>query len=191
MSFKRVAVVGAQNTGKSTLVKYFADNTSTWKTPTTSYRDVIKEDNLKINRNGTKESQDGIFSYINTVLFSLLGDSSNYIFDRSLIDVYCYSLWLYENVNHCKDDYWIESQYKAVLYYMDHFYTHIYFIPFQPGIELVNDNVRDIDSEYISNINSNFINFFLNIKDYDYKLKICTTNDLKKRYTELHNFIKD
>ncbi len=48
--------MGAQSVGKSTLFEGFLDQWPMYKRPETSYRDIIEEKKLKINKKGTEKS---------------------------------------------------------------------------------------------------------------------------------------
>ncbi|NBO36294.1 hypothetical protein EBU91_01975 [bacterium] len=92
----KIAVSGAQCTGKSTYVKDFLKNWTNYKTPEKGYRDFIKENNLPHSKNGTEESQKAILN-------ALLDESQQYtrkdniIFDRCILDNLAYSSWLHLN----------------------------------------------------------------------------------------------
>ena len=53
----RIATTGAQAVGKSTFVKDFLRNWPNYTTPKKTYRDLVKKKGLKINKEGTKDSQ--------------------------------------------------------------------------------------------------------------------------------------
>ena len=92
----KIAVSGAQCTGKSTYVKDFLKNWPNYKTPEKNYREFIKEKNIPHSKNGTEESQKAILN-------ALLDESQQYtrkdniIFDRCILDNLAYSSWLYLN----------------------------------------------------------------------------------------------
>ena len=57
----KIAFAGAHNTGKSTLIKSFLQKWQMYKTPSKTYRDIIKEKDLKHSSNTTAETQLLIF----------------------------------------------------------------------------------------------------------------------------------
>lgn len=91
----KIAVVGPQNTGKSTFINDFIKNFDGYSTPETSHRDVIIEQNLPINQETTVESQrilrDFLLSQNETT------KKSNIMFDRCVIDNYAYALYAKES----------------------------------------------------------------------------------------------
>jgi predicted ATPase len=189
-TYKRLAIVGAQNCGKTTLIEYFLSKVdSTWIRSSSNYRDVIKVRNLPINQKATANTQFTILKYMSNDLISHIDDKKNIIFDRSVIDVICYTQWLLDN-NAQDINRHIFYSIRNACENLVNFYTHIYFIPFQPGIPIEDDNLRDTSTEYITNINSNFISYFTNSRDPIYYLKVCNSNVLEKRFNELSNFIE-
>lgn len=92
----RIALIGAHNTGKSTLVENFLKQWPMYKRPEKTYRDIIKEQNLNINKQGDKISQKAILNALvdEIQLASATGDK-HIIFDRCTVDNIAYSLWHY------------------------------------------------------------------------------------------------
>ena len=64
----RIAVSGAQNTGKSTLIKDFLNVWPSFKTTDKTYREVLKEKNLPHSTVTTKETQLTILNWMTNEL---------------------------------------------------------------------------------------------------------------------------
>ena len=63
-TLKKIGIIGTQSIGKTTLVKDMIEKWPQFSVPEKSYRDLIKEKNLSINKNGNKESQDAIMGVL-------------------------------------------------------------------------------------------------------------------------------
>ncbi len=79
---KKIGVIGTQCVGKSTLIEDMMLQWPQLSRPEKTYRDLIKEKNLPINKDGTKESQGLILDFL------VEEASKNYgkrkmVFDRS------------------------------------------------------------------------------------------------------------
>jgi thymidylate kinase len=92
----RIAFIGPQNSGKSTLIKNFIDRWPMYKKPEKTYRDLIAEKKLPVNKNGTKESQKEILNaLVDEVQLAAASDDKYLVFDRCVIDNIAYTLWHY------------------------------------------------------------------------------------------------
>lgn len=92
----RIAIIGAHCTGKTTLIENFIKEWPMYKRPKTSYRDIIAEKNLSLNKNATKESQKIILNaLIDEIQTAAASDGEFLIFDRCTVDNMAYSLWHY------------------------------------------------------------------------------------------------
>jgi GTPase SAR1 family protein len=148
----RIAVVGAQNVGKTTFIKDFVAKFPSYTTPNVSYRDVVKEKGLKINQETNAESQEAIMDFI----YKLISESrvENIIFDRCLIDNYVYSYCAHLKGNISKD--FINSskeKMKEHLKYLD----IIIFIPVSLNVNLEPDQLRDTDKNFVDLVNKTFV----------------------------------
>ena len=109
----RIALIGAHNVGKSTLIEQFIKQWPMYKKPEKTYRDIIKEKNLNINMQGDKESQRAIMNaLVDEAQLASTSDDKHVIFDRCPVDNIAYTLWHYakgtegftpEFVMTCKD----------------------------------------------------------------------------------------
>lgn len=91
-----ITVSGTQKIGKSTFIKDFLANWPMFKTPERTYRDIIKERGLKINKETTKETQRIILDAIIESMESYSRKNDYIIFDRCPLDNLVYSLWAAE-----------------------------------------------------------------------------------------------
>jgi GTPase SAR1 family protein len=98
----RIAVIGAQGVGKSTLVNAIKAYWPAYLSPEKTYRDLIKEKNLTINESGTMESQQVIRDYLVDIALDNAGKDKT-IHDRCVLDNLAYTFWLVEH-NKLGDD---------------------------------------------------------------------------------------
>jgi nicotinamide riboside kinase len=148
----RIAVIGPQNTGKSTFIQDFLKEFPHYTTPPESYRDVIEKGGLDVNQATNIESQKEIRDF----MFGQLRHNTEYniIFDRCQIDNYVYTHVQYEQGTIPK---WFvdesEAMMKDVLQTVDLYL----FIPTAVSVPLVDDGTRDITASYIDAVNNTFM----------------------------------
>jgi nicotinamide riboside kinase len=150
----KIAVVGSQNTGKTTYVSDFIKKWNMYKTPEKTYRDIIKEKNLSVNENGTEESQ-------KIILDVLVDQAIEYskkdfvILDRSVLDNLAYTSWLnlYEKVS----DKFLD-QTRLIVRETLKLYDILFFLPLTKfsNIEIKEDGLRSIDPVYRQEIDTIF-----------------------------------
>ncbi len=152
----RLAVIGPQNTGKSTFIKDFIKAFPNYKTPQKTYRDVISKRKLSINQKSTEKNQ----KIIRDFLYKQISENkqSNILFDRSVIDNYIYSLALYDKGEASLE--FLNETFDLVMRHLD-FFDGVILIPTAASIKLVSDNLRDVDVNYIDKINRYFIKTLL------------------------------
>lgn len=148
----KIAVIGAQMTGKSTFINDFIARWPMYKKPEKTYRDIIEEKQLKLNRDGNRDSQFTILdalcdqAKINT-------DEKFCIHDRCVIDNLAYTLWLAaKEKGGVKPDDFTASVIQAQQA-LKH-YDVIFFLPISntSPIQVEERNNRDVDEEYRSEI---------------------------------------
>ena len=61
---KKIGIIGTQCIGKSTLIEDMMLQWPQLSKPERTYRDLVKEKNLPVNKNGTKESQEAILNFL-------------------------------------------------------------------------------------------------------------------------------
>jgi dephospho-CoA kinase len=148
----RLAVIGPQNTGKTTFIKDFVKAFPHYKTPKETYRDVVEKGGLKINQQTGEKSQLAIRNFVFNQIKTFQGE--NVIFDRSLLDVYIYSLagHMLDNIRKSFVD-----ETKKIMHLSLAHIDRLILIPTAVGVELVSDQLRDTDKLYVDHINKLFI----------------------------------
>ncbi|MDQ5958166.1 MAG: hypothetical protein QG665_517 [Patescibacteria group bacterium] len=148
----RLAVLGPQNTGKSTFIADFIKNFPNYITPSETYRDIIQKNNLHINQKGSEEAQ----RVIRDFLFKQITENKeqNILFDRCVIDNYVYSLSLYDEGKASLE--FLNETFNMSIKHLECL-DGLIFIPTTVAVPLVDDNLRDIDVKFIDKINRLFI----------------------------------
>jgi predicted ATPase len=150
----RIAISGTANTGKSTLVKNILAVWDNYKTPSKSYRDLIKEKNLP---HSSATSVDTQWDVLNFMIDQLQGTTtkSNIVFDRCPLDNLAYTLWAFDKG---KEGFTMDYVNKAIkltkesLRHLD----IIFMLRYDPSIKIINDSLRDTDVEFIKEIDDIF-----------------------------------
>jgi len=144
----KIGVIGTQCIGKTTLIDDMMLQWPQLNKPTKTYRDLIKEKKLPVNKHGTKESQEAILNYLVDEAMANYG-KKKMIFDRTPIDNLVYSLWLFDKGCSDIDEAFIDkciSQVKEAI----KFYSVIFYIPLNKENDamLSYKENRDIDPIY-------------------------------------------
>lgn len=158
----RVAISGVQNSGKSTLVKYFLNRWSMYQTPKKTYRDVIKELNLPHSSNTGDITQLAILNWMTEEL-EKYPKGSHVIYDRCPLDNLVYTLVANEK-NQITDEtaaLSIEITKKA-LSHID----IIFLLRHDPDIKIVDDGLRDTDKDYIIEVDNMFAGLYQQYSDH-------------------------
>jgi len=158
----RIAISGAQNTGKSTLMKNFLSRWSMYSTPTKTYRDVINELNLPHSSNTNDITQLAILNWMTEEL-EKHPKGSKVIYDRCPLDNLVYTLVSNEK-NQIADEtaaLTIEITKKA----MKHL-DIIFVLKYDLDIKLVDDGMRDINKDYLLEIDSMFDGLYQQYADH-------------------------
>lgn len=151
------AVIGSQNTGKSTFIKDIIDKYANneiyepFVTDPIDYRKVIESKNLKINREGNLESQRVIFDCLadQTINAIRKPQLKNVIFDRCPLDSLVYTMYLFD----MKKGGVAQQDIDQMISEMKRFirlYDAVLYIPLEKceNVEVVDDKFRDTDQEY-------------------------------------------
>ena len=148
----KIGIIGTQCVGKSTLIQDMKDKWPMFSSPNKSYRDLIKEKNLPINKEGTKESQEAILNFLVDEAMESVG-KKKVIYDRTPIDNLVYSLWLFDKGTSNVDEAFIDKTVSLVRNSIK-FYSVIFYIPFcaENDVLLTAKTNRDIDPLYRSEI---------------------------------------
>ena len=146
----KIAFMGSACSGKTTLIEQFIKNWPNFKKSEKTYRDLILEKGLDINKQGTKESQsiilDALIEEINTA-------TPNTVLDRCVIDNAVHTLWLHANKK-VTDDFVITTKYKIRDVISK--YDIIFYVPRSREIKLEEKENREIDEAYIDEIDNIF-----------------------------------
>jgi len=124
----RIALIGAHCVGKTTLIEEFLKQWPMYKRPEKTYRDIIKDKNIKLNKDGDKESQKAILNaLVDELQLASTSDDKHIIFDRCTIDNMGYTLWHHakgtdgftpEFVLTCKDIAALSLKHLDVVFYV-------------------------------------------------------------------------
>ena len=152
----RIAISGTACQGKSTLIKVFLKEWNMYTTPAKTYRDYLTENNLPHSKETTKDTQWDILNFmVDTLQQYSKGDKV--IFDRCPLDNMVYSLWAHEKDNSDLDSDFIKKCIPVVRESL-RFLDVIFFIPITKAapIKIVEDDLRDTDEEFITEIDNIF-----------------------------------
>lgn len=166
----RIAVLGPQNTGKSTFIADFLKDFHHYTTAKATYRDVIETNKLDINQKTSIESQ----KHIRDFMFGQFRHNTEYniIFDRCLIDNYVYTYVAYEAGLIPK---WFVDETEAMMKDTLRLVDMYLFIPTAVSIPLVDDGTRDIDRAYIDTVNNHFLSVLFDLaQKYHITVKIIS-----------------
>ncbi len=168
----KIAVMGPQNTGKSTFIKDFLKNFPNYTTPFETYRDVVRKEDLIINQKSSIESQKSIRNFLFTQIKTNI--EKNIVFDRCVIDNYVYTYVQYESGLIPKT--FVDESYKMLLDGLEYIDMYI-FIPAAVSVTLVNDELRDTDKNYIDAVNHHFLRVLFQLsKEQNINIKVISGN---------------
>lgn len=170
----RIAIIGPQNTGKSTFLQDLLVEFPHYTTPKLTYRDIVKQGNLQINQKTTTESQAAIRDFLNEQISS--NKEKNILFDRCVIDNYIYTKAKHET-GEIPDEFLKETE--KILYASLTHLDILFFIPATVSVKLEPDGVRDIDVAYLDTINRLFIETLFEIVKKT-ELPICLVSGTRE-----------
>jgi thymidylate kinase len=150
----KIAFMGTQCNGKSTLIKNFLERWPMYKEVKSSYRKLIKKNSITVNKDGTSTSQKAILNaIIDDTQKGIAENGDNIVFDRCVIDNIAYSLWLHDN-NKVTDEFIIDSRLIAsqAIKTLD----IIFFLPLREEIKITSRNGREEDPIYRQEIDNIF-----------------------------------
>ena len=152
----RIAITGSACQGKTTLTNDIIANWPMYKRSKESYRDYIKENNIPLNKNATKEHQLQILKHLLEDIKSTSKDD-NVVFDRCCLDNLVYSLWCNAKDNTDIDDDFIRECIPLVKESMHHL-DIIFFLPITSvaPVPIIERNNRETDPTYIAEIDNIF-----------------------------------
>ena len=140
--------MGTQCIGKTTFIDDMILQWPQLSRPEKTYRDLIKEKKLPVNKKGTKESQEAILNFLVDEAMNNYG-KKKMIFDRTPLDNLAYSLWLYDKQTSDIDEAFIDKTVSIVRNAMK-FYSVLFYIPLckENDVLLTVKENRDIDPIY-------------------------------------------
>lgn len=150
----KIAFIGTQCNGKSTLVKEFREKWPMYKQPEKTYRGLIIEKKIKNNKNGTEESQKAILNaLVDEVILATATEEKHIVFDRCVIDNIAYTLWLNEK-GKVSDEFVMDS--RQVALETVKMYDIIFYLPLREEIKIEKRKGREIDPVYRQEIDNIF-----------------------------------
>ena len=152
----RIGISGTIGIGKSTLINDFIRAWPNYKTPDSSYRDLLKEKNYPHSKLCNKEGQ---WAILNNMIDEMqkYSKDDNVIFDRTPWDCLVFSLWAAEMGTSDIDKPFIDKCIKIVRESMKHL-DLIFFVPITAVSPVVieDNGKRETDPQYIGEIDHIF-----------------------------------
>jgi predicted ATPase len=152
----RIAFSGAANTGKTTLINAFKQRWPMFTSPTKTYRDVIKENNLSHSSNTDEGTQLAILDW-------MMAEQGNYpkgskvVYDRCPWDNLAYTLQ--GNANGKISDEVTAASISFVKESMKEL-DIIFWLKYNPEIKIVDDGLRDAKLDFIKETDQVFQGLF-------------------------------
>ncbi len=180
----RIAIIGPQNTGKTTFIQDFLKEFKSYSTPKETYRDVVKKNKLPINQKTSNASQEAIATFIFENIKNTT--TSNIIFDRCVIDNYVYSSVGY-NAKKISKDLLLKTEKLMLenLRYLD----CLIFIPTALSIQLKKDELRDTNTQFIDTVNDTFITTLLDIRSKYFIPVFVISGNRKQRIEKIKRIL--
>lgn len=195
------AVIGSQNTGKSTFIKDIIDKYQDnpifepFVTDPIDYRKVIEEKHLSINREGNLESQRVIFDCLSDQVIKAIRnpDIKNVIFDRCPIDSLVYTMYLLDMEKGGVQQHHIDQMVSEMKRFI-RLYDAVVYIPLEHcnHIEVVDDKFRDTDIAYRNYVDRLFKKAIATLENIDAEKIIEIYGSREERvfqfYEKLHPY---
>lgn len=154
----RIAFSGPGNSGKTTTVKSFLYTWDNYITPKKTYRDLIKEDNLKHSKDTTPSTQSAIIDFMVKVQEENK-DTSHIIYDRCTLDNIAYTLWSHEKGVKGFTKQFCADQIAIMRDSMKHL-DIIFLCSFDESQQIEDDGIRETDKAYIKEVDNIFNSLF-------------------------------
>lgn len=160
---KRIAIVGSFSTGKTTLAEEAAPKLGLPLLPEVA-REVV-DLGFKLDKDATVETETLIFlrQYYNEMTHS------EFVGDRSLVDVLAYAGWVLENQERRKEFALWDSCLDIAKHHLRSQYTDVFYLPIEFGI--VADGLRPMDPEFQADIDRRLLHL---LELYDVKYSTLT-----------------
>jgi hypothetical protein len=150
----KIAFMGTQCNGKSTLIKEFCKRWPMYKEVKSTYRKLIKAGKVTNNEEGTAESQRAILdSIIDDTQKASAKEDNFLVFDRCVIDNIVYSLWLNEK-GKVSDEFIMDA--KRIAFEAIRVFDIIFYLPLREEIKIVPRKGRAVDPIYRQEIDNLF-----------------------------------
>ena len=168
----KIAVCGAQHTGKSTFIKDFIKKWPMYSLPSKSYRDFIKDKNLKLNEEGDEISQEIILNaLVDQALEYPRADDLYLIYDRCPLDNLAYTVWLNFYKEKEVSNKFLEKT-KDIVKNSLKFFDIIFFMPISssspiPALDNKNNLYRSLDETFRQEINNILQGFLISYSKND------------------------
>jgi GTPase SAR1 family protein len=152
----RIAIIGSACQGKTTFVNDFIKNWPIYKRSKESYRDLVKKEKLKINK---EVNSDGQWKILNSLIDDLQNTekTDKIIFDRCPLDNLIYSMWSFDKQTSDIDKEFIDKCIPLVRESMRHL-DIIFFFPITKvaPVEAKERELREIDKAFIEEVDNIF-----------------------------------
>lgn len=160
VKLNKIGIIGTQCIGKSTLIEDMMLQWPQLSTPERTYRDLIKEKNLPINKNGTKESQGLILDFLVEEANKNYG-KKKMVFDRTPLDNLAYTFWLHDKGTSDIDEQFIDDSVIKVRNAISQ-YSILFYLPLieKNSVPLTPKDQREIDPIYRAEIDVLFDTFY-------------------------------
>lgn len=150
----KIAFMGTQCNGKSTLIKDFIKRWPMYKEVKSTYRNLVKTGKITANQEGTEKSQKAILNAIIDDTQNATAKGGDFlVFDRCVTDNIVYSLWLNEK-GKVSDEFIIDT--KHIAFEAIRAFDIIFYLPLREEINIVPKKGRDIDPVYRQEIDNLF-----------------------------------
>lgn len=150
----RIAISGAQCTGKTTLMKKICSNAASELDKYTVATEIVRTlmaKGVKINKGADHESQCKILeAHYHNIL-----NHSNLLTDRCAVDAFVYSTWDYLKGNYSFDQH---KEHERIMLSCLPSYHLYFYLPVE--FEMTADGVRDTDKIYQKEIHELFITIY-------------------------------
>jgi hypothetical protein len=148
----RISISGSISQGKSTLVNDFLKTWPNYKTPSSSYREVLKDKNYPHSKLCNKEGQ---WAVLNSMIDEMqkYSKEDKVIFDRCPLDCLVFSLWASEKGSSDINKEFIDKMIPIVKESLKNL-DLIFFVPItkHSPVPIVDNGKRETDPEYIAEI---------------------------------------